>query len=180
MTVSSNEPNTFLTDWWRGRANLFPARAKAAATALRDIKLFGTYKFRNSNESLEVSKLGNGSTFPERSFSWDVLSKQMADKLLDRSAFLHKGTGVPAAITWFFGISEHGPAFREVSLIFEGKIFVARIPVDNKGRYRLFWRGDFASTLGQALPEFLSAYQQKREPSQDAWMRFKKILEHLK
>ena len=118
---------------------------------------------------------GEALTFPMRSFSWEVLSRRVAKKKLDRSAFLHNGTGVPAAVTWFFGISEGGPRFPEVSLVFDGKTFDARITVENKGRYRLFWRGDFASALGQAFPDSLSRYQQKLNPNQNAWIKFEKV-----
>ena len=122
-----------------------------------------------------MSKVGNKLTFPQHSFSWEVFSEDVAYKQLDKSAFLHNGTGVPAAITWFFGISENGPRFPELSLVFNERTFGAKIPVNNRGRYRLFWKNDFASALGQAFPDCLSEYLQGLPPNQDAWMRFEKV-----
>ena len=124
---------------------------------------------------VEPPRFSRKSTFPLHLFSWDVLSRRVAKKQLDRSAFLHHGTGVPAAITWFFEVSESGPRFPDVSLVFNGRTFDARIPVDNKGRYRLFWKNDFTRALGQAFPDHLSAYQQKLSPNRDAWMQFAKV-----
>ncbi len=98
VTLSSDSPDLFLTDWWKARTDLFSSKAKAVAIALRDLMLFGTYEFTKLNQILQIRKVSNDSTFSKRSFSWDVLSEEVADKLLDKSAFLYDGTGIPREI----------------------------------------------------------------------------------
>ena len=176
LSVSADDHEDFVTDWWKGRADLFPARAKAVATALRDLKYFGSYRFRNLKEGLEIAKRGE-TELPYRSFSWDIVSKKVADKKLDRSAFMHRGTGIPAEIAWFFGIGEEGPASLDHTLTYKGRNYSARTPLDNHGRYRLFWNSDFTEVLKSALPTFSEIYERNDTPNQDCWMRFVKTSE---
>ena len=91
----------------------------------------------------------------ESHFSWDIISKTTAVKQLDRSAFVHRGTGIPAEIVWFFDIGEDDPASEHQVLIHQGKEYDVRIPLDNEGRYRLFWNADFTDLIQSKLPTFL-------------------------
>ena len=178
LSVSADENDDFLTDWWKGRTDLFPARAKAAATALRDLGLFGSYRFRNLKEGLEVTKRGE-TELPYRSFSWDVLSEEVADKKMDRSTFLHNGYQIPAGIHWFFGISKNTPfKGREVTLVLQGKSYKAKTPSQSRDRFfQLTWHSDFANALKEALPNFHAVHEEGLKPNQDCWMRFVKTSE---
>ena len=117
-------------------------KSKSRSTVLRDLKLYGNFKISNNSSGLSVLKM-NASDL-ESHFSWDIISKTTAVKQLDRSAFVHRGTGIPAEIVWFFDIGEDGSSASEHQvLIHQGKEYDVRIPLDNEGRYRLFWNADF-------------------------------------
>jgi hypothetical protein len=123
-----------------------------------------------SDDFSVFGKLG----FTLRLFSWEVLSRTVAKKRTDKSSFLHSGTSVPRDMIWFFENSERGPRFLEPSLVFNEKPFEARIDVDEISRYRLFSK-PFASALGHAFPDSLSAYENGLLPTHDVWIHFERV-----
>ena len=46
--------------------------------------------------------------YPSSAYSWDVLSDDVAIKHMDKSSFLHHGTGLPREIASFFELPENG------------------------------------------------------------------------
>jgi|TARA_B110000305_G_scaffold33652_1_gene33028 hypothetical protein len=74
------------------QASLFPARVKSVCTFMRDRRLWEHYRIANGPRGLTVSSLASGK--PQTTFSWDVVSSTVviADKNLDKSAFLYGGT----------------------------------------------------------------------------------------
>ena len=136
ILISDSDTAHFKTNWWKAQASLFPARVKAVCTVLRDLKLYGNFRISNNSSGLSVLKMSASDL--ESHFSWDIISKTSAVKQLDRSAFVHRGTGIPAEIVWFFDIGQDGPASEHQVLIHQGQEYEVRIPLDNEGRYRLF------------------------------------------
>ena len=45
--------------------------------------------------------------YPVEAFSWKVLSDNIAVKQMDKSAFLHHGTGIPREIAFFFNLDKN-------------------------------------------------------------------------
>jgi 5-methylcytosine-specific restriction protein A len=90
-------------------------------------------------------------------YSWTILSSVEAIKELDRSAFLHHGTGIPNEIRYFFGADNMVKGDRrEVILDYNFMQFSARIELDNQPspRTRLFWKGDFEEVIKNKFPKF--------------------------
>lgn len=118
--------------------------------------------------------------YPIESFSWKVLSPSVAIKRMDKSSFLHKGTGVPKDLSFFFnlgpeGITEPRPAL----LLCGGQKFVAHFQMDSQhSRYRLFWKSDFSEAIKKKFPDFHSAYSNlAKNLTQAPLMRFAKLSE---
>ena len=45
--------------------------------------------------------------YPVKAFSWEVLTDNIAVKHMDKSAFLHHGTGIPQEIAFFFNLDKN-------------------------------------------------------------------------
>ena len=54
ITIDPQNPSTFITDWSNTDATRFPARIKAAATALRDSGYVGRFEIRHLDGALEM------------------------------------------------------------------------------------------------------------------------------
>jgi len=126
----------------------------------------------------EIVKGGTqDSEFPITSHSWKVLSEGIAIKQLDKSAFLHHGTGIPNEIRPFFGLEgflegENKPT----TLLYKGKSFSAHFYVDPIKRLRLFWKSDFSDVLKKELPEWFEKFSRDDEVDGEApIMRFKTL-----
>jgi len=79
--------------------------------------------------------------YPFSSYSWEVISESIAVKQMDKSAFLHHGTGVPKEIASFFDLKETDTLENKPILLkVNGKSFNAHIQMDAvQERFRLFW-----------------------------------------
>ena len=113
----------------------------------------------------------------ESHFSWDIISKTTAVKHLDRSTFVHWGTGIPAAeIVWFFDIGEDGPASEHQVLIHQGKEYDVRIHLwIMREVSRLFWKCRFHRPDTVQASHFFKIHQDGETPNQNAWLRFTKL-----
>ncbi len=90
-----------------------------------------------------------------KSHSWTLDSEARATKVLDKSAFLHGGTGVPFDIRHFFLDGELAPGESfPISLLLDGGGYAARIEMDNQPnpRSRLFWGSGFSEILRSRFP----------------------------
>jgi hypothetical protein len=171
--LSDKDESGFKTDWWKAQAGLFPARIKAVCTVLRDLKLYGNYRIKNNSRGLSVSKMSTSDL--ESHFSWNIISKTTAVKQLDRSAFVHRSTGIPAEILWFFDIGEEGPASDNQTLVHQGTEYNSKTHLDNRGSYQLLWKADFTELIQSKLPTFFKIHQDGETPNQNAWLQFKKL-----
>ena len=99
-------------------------------------------------------------SFPIESYSWKILSETIAVKYLDKSSFLHHGTGIPADIRFFFNLEELKPdEKREIILTFKDKKFTASFQFDAvHERIRLFWKSDFDKLLRDEFPNHYDAH----------------------
>lgn len=96
------------------------------------------------------------------SFSWKVLSSNLAAKEVDKSVFLHHGTGLPKKTRFFFDAEEMKKGEQcEVSLVYKSKTYSGRIEMDKQKspRTRLFWKTDFASLIRQELPNWYKSFE---------------------
>ncbi|MBJ6749889.1 EVE domain-containing protein [Geomonas anaerohicana] len=101
------------------------------------------------------------------SFSWTIEGRCRASKVLDKSAFLHHGSGIPKDVRWFFLDRELEAGERvDVTLLADGKAYPAHIAMESQGtaRTRLFWDSSFVSLLHKSFPEHLKRYQQDQLP----------------
>lgn len=113
-----------------------------------------------------------------KAFSWTIADGDTATKVLDKSAFLHRGTGIPKEIRSFFLDRDLAPGERfNVTLSVDGKAYLAHIAMESQGtsRTRLFWDSQFASLLHSSYPFRLQQYQQDQEPNNQIVMRLERI-----
>ena len=175
ISVSSANAYEFHTDWWNNHLSLFPARIGALAAVLSKFKAWGDYKVKNSKDGIHIKKIDTGIFLS--SFSWDLFNAESADKLLDKSALLHSGTGVPKSIVSFFGTPSDSGA-EQIILIYDGLSYQGRLAREKSlGRCRLFWPAEFGMVIDKKFPNLKSIYDKGEEPNQNYWMRFQKISE---
>jgi 5-methylcytosine-specific restriction enzyme A len=111
----------------------------------------------------ELKKLWDGNNLNSlKSHSWEVFSKgDVAIKELDKSAFVHHGTGIPIEIRGFFKADDmrRGDK-RKIQLQYKNNIYNAYIQIDKHSspRSRLFWKSDFAEILKSRFPQAYSYY----------------------
>lgn len=107
-----------------------------------------------------------GKIYPLESFSWKLESETVAIKTTDKSCFCHHGTGIPAAIYWFFGIDKKlESADWNVLLRCQGKKYKGHLQQDiTLKRWRLFWKAEFDECLRHACPDWYAAFQKEDEP----------------
>jgi 5-methylcytosine-specific restriction enzyme A len=107
--------------------------------------------------------------YPTESYSWTIHSESIAVKRMDRSSFLHSGTGIPHDIKFFFQVEDLvEDQKQETSLFFRGTAFPAHFQLDAQlQRVRLFWKSDFASLVKGIFPEWYSAFAAKGEMQEE-------------
>lgn len=113
-----------------------------------------------------------------RAFSWSIESGSVAHKILDKSAFLHRGTGIPKEIRLFFLDRDLSSGERHpVSLVFQGHAFAAHIDMEGQdsARTRLFWNADFTSLLKETFPHHYQQYSTNQTPDTQVILRLKRL-----
>ncbi|GIM28437.1 hypothetical protein CPJCM30710_11030 [Clostridium polyendosporum] len=117
--------------------------------------------------------------FPIKLFSWTILSQNVFIKAMDRSSFIHHGTGIPREIRQYFNVSDLKQGEnKNIVLIHNNVKYYARIEIDNMDspRSRLFWKVDFANLINSKLPEWYDLYKKNDEPLEDLpQLRFEKL-----
>ena len=116
--------------------------------------------------------------YPIESHSWRAISDTVAIKVLDKSAFLHHGSGVPRNFKVFFGLDILSPGQKiDITLVHKGTLFDAHFEMDKLlERMRLFWRTDFSELLQSSLPDWYQAFSQNKELDSDRpEMRLQKL-----
>jgi 5-methylcytosine-specific restriction protein A len=112
------------------------------------------------------------------SFSWTIESKDVAWKVLDKSAFMHWGTGIPIAIRPFFIEGEMTPGEkRNVTLLLKGIDYPAHIDLEtpSTARTRLFWNSEFSSVMKSSFPYHHEKYSHNHEPESKLIIRFQRL-----
>lgn len=116
--------------------------------------------------------------YSHESHSWKAISETVAVKILDKSSFLHHGSGVPRDFKKFFGLYElsYGQQV-SIKLINKDKSFDAHFQMDKPlERMRLFWRSDFSDLLKETLPHWYRSFSENLNfESERPRMRFLKI-----
>jgi 5-methylcytosine-specific restriction enzyme A len=90
--------------------------------------------------------------YPVTAFSWTILSPTVAIKQMDKSAFLHHGTGIPGEIAFFFEIGPDDDR-KSIVLIHSGERYGGYLNTENQ-RIRLFWRTPLSGLIKEIMPEY--------------------------
>jgi 5-methylcytosine-specific restriction protein A len=94
-----------------------------------------------------------------KSHSWEVIREEIAIKELDKSTFLHHGTGIPKEVRRFFNaIDMKKGERREIILEYRQRVYHARLEMDKHSspRSRLLWKADFSETIRNKFPNVYS------------------------
>lgn len=132
--------------------------------------------------AIELQNLwsSNNHTTLLRSHSWKVFRESIAIKELDKSTFLHHGTGIPQEIRGFFNaIDMKRGERREVVLQYKQRVYQARLEMDKHSspRSRLLWKADFSETIRNQFPQAYSHFLNKGEKwlSEVAKLKLEKV-----
>ena len=113
-----------------------------------------------------------------RSYSWKIESGTIAKKNLDKSAFLHRGTGIPNEIRPFFIVGEliQGEK-RLITMVHEGKNYSAHIDMEGQDteRTRLFWNAEFSKLLRTRYASLYEIYNADDEPTENIALIFERL-----
>lgn len=113
--------------------------------------------------------------YPLSAYSWTLLSGTVAIKKMDKSAFLHHGTGIPREIAHFFDLPDEGlKGNKPVTLIANNIRYDAHFQMDaHLERFRLFWRYDLSNHIKESYPQIYKKYELGDDDQIDApLMRF--------
>jgi 5-methylcytosine-specific restriction enzyme A len=113
--------------------------------------------------------------FPFSSYSWIMYSAAVAVKQMDKSAFLHGGTGVPKEILFFFNF-DPADERKQISLVHSDKIYNGHLSPDAENqRVRLFWKTPFSKLIEGLMPnQYLQFKNDDSSTLTPAEMRFVK------
>jgi len=106
----------------------------------------------NTHSTIFSDKDGSPET---TAYSWIIKDSKNSMKNLDKSAFLHRGTGIPVDIRSFFKADTMKSGDRiPISLQYGTESFEAHIEMDSQDtpRTRLFWSSDFSKELRNLFP----------------------------
>lgn len=131
-----------------------------------------------SNEKLMINPKYTGWTNNIKSFSWEVLSDLIAFKGLDKSVFIHNGTGIPKEVRNFFGIEGlRNKEKVEIKIIHEQVEYSARIEMDNQPypRSRMMWKADFSNVIKRNFPNEYSIFLDTEKTTDEIGAKLKFI-----
>lgn len=122
-----------------------------------------------------------------RHYSWELKSTKVAIKTLDKSAFLHHGTGIPLKVREYFDIDNLDLGSKKnITLIYHNVPFDARIEMGNKRKHdsrevreesRLFWKSDLEKVLRNTYPHHFDLFSDGNKIADEMrpLMRFEKV-----
>ncbi|TGU71629.1 EVE domain-containing protein [Geomonas terrae] len=165
---------------------LLPAEVIASDDVLRSLRILRLRQNTNyligADESNRLNDLYNKVIDHQESrvssFSWTIESEDVAWKVLDKSAFIHWGTGIPIAIRSFFIEGEMAPGEkRNVTLLLKDSEYPAHIDLEtpSTGRTRLFWNSEFSKAMKSSFPYHYQKYNQNHEPESKLIIRFYRL-----
>jgi predicted HNH restriction endonuclease len=129
-----------------------------------------------ANEKLKINPKYTGVISKVKSFSWEVVTDVIALKALDRSVFIHNGTGIPREIRNFFDVVDMGKKEkREIKLIHRQKEYTARIEMDNQPspRSRMMWKADFSNVIRESFPDEYTSFLNNEETQDNVELKLK-------
>jgi 5-methylcytosine-specific restriction protein A len=122
----------------------------------------------------EFGNLSNNKTYPQNYRSWTLYSPQCATKQMDKSSFLHHGTGIPKEFAHFFEISADMKS-RDVTLVHKGVEHPASLTPDPLNiRIRLFWRSEFSAIIEKSFPSYFEMFLADLSVASPPHMKFVK------
>jgi 5-methylcytosine-specific restriction protein A len=135
----------------------------------------------NDGKSKKYDKERGGiKNYLVESFSWKVYTDDIAVKRMDKSCFVHRGTGIPIEIRLFFKVDDLTEAnIKKVCLIHNDIKYKARIEIDSSKhlRTRMFWHNDLSLVINETLEEWLEAFSQNEVGKDDGPdLRFERLL----
>ena len=113
-----------------------------------------------------------------KSYSWTILTDNIAFKKLDKSVFIHNSTGVPINVRKYFGVENVYKGMKmDISLIYMNTIYSAYIEADKRTnpRTRLFWKTDFSHIIRNNFPVLYKQYFLNLKPNHKLKMRFDRL-----
>lgn len=117
-----------------------------------------------------LPRLTNG--FPFSQDSWKISSHQTCFKQMDKSSFVHNGTGIPKQLTFFFGTNATTPK-REITLRHKDDAYKAVLQPDvREDRVRLLWFADFSQLISNTFPLIAELYETGRAPEHKPLLHF--------
>lgn len=129
-------------------------------------------------EDVVLEELDNFTTdqkYPQTYRSWTISSPTLATKQMDKSSFLHHGTGVPRDFGFFF---DYDPAMetRQINLVHRGAEYPANLTPDIENtRTRLLWKSDFSRVIRETLPSCFNRFNNDIPVENPPHLRFVKI-----
>lgn len=122
----------------------------------------------------------NTTNYLRKSYSWKVYTDYIAVKRMDKSCFLHRGTGIPIEIRSFFKVEDlTEKKIRKICLIHNDIKYKARIEIDSSEhhRTRMFWHNDLSLVINETLKGWSDAFSQKDVGKEDRPdLRFERLL----
>jgi|GEM_PF-1064830 len=108
--------------------------------------------------------------------SWTILSEETFVKRLDKSSFLHRGTGIPKNIKvyWKIDTLEYGDQL-DLNMIHDHTTYKMKITCDQLNRTRLFWNSDFEAILKVKYNNLYNTYRLNEENELHPEMKFSRI-----
>jgi 5-methylcytosine-specific restriction enzyme A len=119
-------------------------------------------KFLKAFKFLIVQKENPNSDFEYKSYSWKKISNAIAVKRMDKSSFIHHGTGIPVDFRYFFNLDTMNVGEKiDVALSFESHDYSAHFEMVNEKnpRTRLMWRADLQSIIQNKFPDCLKFFK---------------------
>lgn len=106
----------------------------------------------------------NNSLFPIQSNSWTITNEKTFYKKMDRSTFLHNGTGIPKNIIKYFLIDSISSVSNiKVKLKYQNDYYEAKFNKDSIERVRLLWSVEFSKVIQYKFEEYYNGfYEGKR------------------
>ncbi|WP_459195785.1 HNH endonuclease [Wukongibacter baidiensis] len=154
---------------------------------LKATKFNGGKEANSYLESLgfEIVKVNESKyKFPYKSYSWTIISNNVFIKEMDKSTFLHSGTGIPSDIREFFNIQHMVKGERKnIRLIYDGIEYEAVIEMDNLAnpRSRIIWKREFADLVKKEFPKIFNIHHKNlKSEYEQPKIRFERDAEYSK
>lgn len=143
----------------RKHQNISAVMSKLARPYIEGYKPLGSYQALLEEMVIEELRYTSiDRTYPLTFRSWTMTSPTQATKQMDKSSFLHSGTGVPKECSFFFDFDSTMET-REITFVHRGVNYSATLTPDIENtRIRLFWRSSFARIIAETFPSFFDSF----------------------